>query len=305
MAVLGCLALVFAAMTVAPAEARADKRACSTGHEAGQLAELDGRLREAIELFKACSSTESCPQMIRDDCTKLHEKATDALPTVTFSVMDGARELTDVSIFDGELLVVHGLDGRAIGLDPGPHHLKVVLSDRRVLESDVVLRQGEKNRLLVIRVPQAARGAEPSSGQGALHLERATSRLPATGQKVIPPALWVASGIGIGSLAIGTTFAVVGRSREQRVAAAVRSCAPSCSQSFRLESEDELNSARTEYLIANTALGLAGAAAVGVVVTYLLAPRTTSGPTAKRMVLRQLSLNRTSRGFGALAGFSF
>lgn len=287
----GVLSLVAVSVALcAPRAARADAASCSKAHESGQQATRDGQLRKASELYTMCASDDSCPEVIRNDCIALRDETNQALPTVTFLVTDGSREISNVRVFADDQLLADGLDGRALALDPGRHRLKLLLPRGRVLSSEILLREGEKNRVITVQAgshPPAADG-EPSSSE--------RDRIPP--KREVPAALWVASGIGLSAIGVGTAFALLGRSQEQQVV----DCSPSCAPALR----SNLENARRDYLVANIAFGVAGASAATALALYLTLPSATKPPpVVSSLRLRQVAIVPSSRGLQASAGFSF
>lgn len=268
----------------------ADAGSCATAHESGQKAEQGGRLRKAVEQFTACAADDGCPDVIRKDCMALRDEANEALPTVTFAVSDGAHEVTNVRVFVDDELVMSRLDGLAVPLDPGRHRLKLVLPQGRVIASEVLLHEGQKNRLISV---QTAKPPTPPAATDAAAVDGQPSR------RTSSPALWAASGVGVSALALGTTFALFGRAEEQAVA----DCAPRCTPAMRAN----LDRARRDYLVANIGFGVAGAAAATAIVLYLATPSQTTKPppVVSSLRLRQVSVVPASGGWRASAGFSF
>jgi hypothetical protein len=267
----------------------ADAGSCAIAHESGQKAEQEGRLRKAVEQFTACAADDGCPDVIRKDCMALRDDATEALPTVTFAVSDGAHEVSNVRVFVDDELVMSRLDGLAVPLDPGRHRVKLMLPQGRVIASEVLLHEGQKNRLISVQTPKPP----PAAASDAAPVEGQPSR------RTSSPALWAVSGVGVSALALGTTFALFGRAEER----AVVDCAPRCTPAMR----SNLDRARRDYLVANIGFGVAGAAAATAIVLYLATPTQTTKPppVVSSLRLRQVSVVPANGGWRASAGFSF
>jgi hypothetical protein len=246
-------------------------------------------LRKALEQFTACAADDACPDVIRKDCMTLRDEVTQALPTVTFAIADGEKEITSVRIFVDDELLTTRVDGLAVPLDPGRHRLKLVLPQGRAIASEVLLHEGEKNRLISVQTSQPAR---PAASEAAL----AETRSP---RRESSPLLWAVAGVGVSALAVGTTFALLGRAQEQAVA----DCAPYCAPVMRTN----LDRAHRDYLIANIGFGVAGAAAATAIVVHLATPSqsTKPPPVVSSLRLRQVSVAPANGGWRACAGFSF
>jgi len=287
---VGAAALAAAFLISFARPARADVTSCSSAHESGQEASHSGKLRKAVEAFTACASDDACPDVIRKDCISLRDEATAALPTVTFAVTDGIHEMTGVRVLSDDEMLAEGIDGRAVPLDPGRHHLKVLLPQGRVVSSEILLHEGEKNRLITVQTSDPSRALAGDTG---------ATGPSARGGRELPPAFWLASALSLSSVAVGTTFALLGHGQEQDVVA----CSPRCAPALH----SNLDRARNDYLIANISFGVAGASAITAVVFYLTTPTTATKPppVVSSLGLRELAVVPTSGGLRASAGFSF
>ena len=119
-----------------------------------------------------------------------------------------------------------------------------------VVEQSVVIREGEKARLISARLPSAAAPNPPDNEELVTELVRATSQNSAGSQrKTIGAVLG-----GVGLLAIGSFayFGALGKGKEGDLK---ERCAPACDQS-------EADSVKRLYLIADVSL-VVGAAALG------------------------------------------
>jgi hypothetical protein len=132
-----------------------DKVACVDASYEGQKDRASGRLRAAHERFVACSSA-ACPDAVRQACADWLNEVDRATPTVVLAAEeasrscdgrpDALRDLVTVDVsLDGRPLV-HGLDGRAVEIDPGPHVLRFQAPGREPRDESVVLREGQKSR---------------------------------------------------------------------------------------------------------------------------------------------------------------
>jgi hypothetical protein len=254
--------------------ASADTQACVTSHASGQREAKAGRLKLASELFTACGSDSSCPEQLRAECTELLEKTRTATPSIIVSVLDERGEdVSTVKVFSTDELIADGLDGRALALDPGKHRLRFLLPSGEVLSSDVLIREGEKNRLIQVRIepkPTKDKAAPPAAPP-----PQAPTPPPASA----PVAAWVATGVAVAGAGVFGTFAFLG----SRSKADLDECAPACSRSL----EGTRDKLKTSYLIAD--IGLGAAVVSGALAVYLFAshgPTERAKPTAQRDWLR-------------------
>jgi len=146
--------LLLAGMCFGASSASADIESCTEAHAAGQRQENLGHLKEALAAFQSCASDAACPLPIRNECTQLYTTVDRRLPSVVISVADGeGNDLVDVRVFSGGTLVADGLDGRPVSIDPGLHEFRFELPTGKELTKSVVVRQGEKDRLVSVRLP--------------------------------------------------------------------------------------------------------------------------------------------------------
>lgn len=255
-------ALLLLLITVA-APARADVTACLDAHAEGQRASKAGQWKLASELFAACASNDACPEPVRAECVDFYAAAQKSVPTVIFSATDArGRDVAAVRVYSGEALVSETLDGRALVLDPGTHRFRFVFGSGEVVEKDVLIREGEKNRIVNARAAAAAPALPPAgSTPEPENPERAS----------LPTSFWIASGVGAVALASFGVFALAGRGEQSTIDA----CSPNCDTSRRAN----YDAMRRNYLIADVSLGIAVVSA-GVATWSFLSSR--KDPTAAR-----------------------
>ncbi len=242
--------------------ARADERAeCLAAYDEGQRAKLDHRFRASRERLLTCSRS-SCPPAVVSECTTWLAEIDAAMPTIVVGARDATgRDLVDAAASLDEHAVAHPFDGRAIPVDPGPHTLRITRAGSPEARVDFVAREGEKRRLVEVRLELAGDGR--------------TSPAPRSATFPI-----VVGGIGAAALA---SVAVFGTLAAVKVHDLNQSCGPRCTDA-------QVAPARAEALAADVSLG-AGVVAAGVVVAYLIfAPRP-----------RSLAAWRSAPASGALA----
>jgi hypothetical protein len=254
------VSLSLAFLTLSSA-AWADSKACITAHATGQREARAGHLRLATQLFTTCGSDENCPAQLRQECAEFLRQVEQTMPTVIFVVTGEKNEdVSAVKVFSTDDLIVDGLDGRAIRIDPGKHRLRFLLPSGEVLSSDVLIREGEKNRLIQMRVAEPTEPGEvadkPEAKPEVAPAPAAPAPQPvpapaAPQPRTIPVAFWIASGAAVAGLAVGTTFALMGKSEKSTLS----DCAPYC-KSDKRGTYDDL---KRDYLIADVGF------AVGIV----------------------------------------
>jgi hypothetical protein len=234
------------AVLLAPTVARADDTdTCLAASDSGQKDRDNGHLLEARKQLLACSR-DVCPRLVRSDCEKWASDVQERLPTVVFGAHDAhGADLLDVGVEVDGVTLTTKLDGRALPVDPGEHHLRFTHEGSAPVEQTVVLREREKGRSIVV--------------QFAAQAEATPEATPApTGGKGIPVLAYVLGGFGALSLGSFAYFGLTGQSDASTLRS---SCAPHCSDS-------SVSNVRTKLLVADVSLGL-GLVSLGVA-GYLL-----------------------------------
>lgn len=277
---LFAVALALASAIVSASPARADAAACMELHATGQRELKAGRLKSASERFTTCGSDETCPAAVRTDCIQLFESVERVIPTVIFSVVDeqGSDLSNEVKVFSADQLLVENLDGRATPVDPGRYHFRFALPWGESVMSDVLIREGEKNRAITIRV------VDPKHKV----VKPATPPVPISqAQPAVsagPPAagFWVASGLGIAALSTGVVFEVMGYTAHSDLA----DCSPRCDPNRK----DDYDAIKRNYLIGDIAIG-AGLVSLGVAaLVYFGSGNVSAGEASSATFLPRISI---------------
>lgn len=275
------------ALAVAPGLARADTKSCVASHASAQRETKAGRLRLASQLYTTCGSDETCPVQLRTECAELLEKVRAEQPTVIFSVLDeNGKDVTNVRVFSTDELITEGLDGRSVAMDPGKHRLRFLLPWGDVLSSDVLIREGEKSRLVQVKIEKAAAPAtaEPAATAPA---PKPVEAPPAPLEKAGPPvAAWLMTGVAVAGAGVFTTFALMGNSKKS----SLDGCSPACSPSAR----NDYDSLKRSYLIADVGLGV-GIASAAVAAGLFLVHRDPEPARAEQPRFR-IGLSATTSG---------
>jgi len=270
-----------------PSLALADVTTCVHAHTSGQREAKAGHFKAASELFASCVSEPSCPGAIRAECAEFYKGAERSVPTLIFAALDEqGGDLIQVRVSSADQVLSESLDGRPIAVDPGQHHFKFELASGQVLESDVLVREGEKNRIVSVR-------AKPRSQTAS---EARTSSLDVNdGARKLPTSFWVASGVGAAALVSFGAFAAMGHGKQS----SLNDCSPSCSSS----SHADYDAMSRDYLIADISLGVAVVSAGVATWLFLSSDRARAAPPhasenpAARLTLTPLV---STRGAGLL-----
>lgn len=228
---------------------------CPSASEDGQRLRSQNKYRAAHDRFRSCSQA-TCPSVVRNDCVKWLGELEETMPSIVVAVTDEhGIDMSEVEIsVDGEM-VRSRLDGTPLPLDPGPHELRATASNRIPTTSPLVVRVGEKNRLVRLKfAPEigtaSAPPTEPARERSASPAAPPRARIT---HSYAPPPLTILLG-GVGALALGT-FAALGVTAKSDLGVLRDTCAPSCAQA-------DLDSVQTRMLLADLALG-AGIVALG------------------------------------------
>ncbi|MDP9036585.1 MAG: hypothetical protein M3O50_17420 [Myxococcota bacterium] len=199
------------AFVLLPTRARAadSVEACARAAEAVQLLRGQGKLNNAIGELRTCLRT-VCPEVIRRDCAEWQVEVEASMPTVILS----AHSVAGDDVVDAHASVdgrpfLDKLDGIARSLDPGLHRLRFEKQGSAPVEVEVVLREGEKRRLIPVTfAPEATREVGKSGpSREALVPRTLAPSPPSTESRPSSVLPWAFGGLGAASL-VG--FAAIG-----------------------------------------------------------------------------------------------
>jgi hypothetical protein len=231
-------------LSAGPAEADSDAVACARASESAQSLRSAGKLVEALDRVPACLHLR-CPDFVRRDCEALRTDVQASLPTIVVRAhAPGGEDATDVRVVVDGVPFLDRLDGRAKPVDPGPHTLRFEMSGADPIEQTVVVREGEKMRVVDAAFTTPSHAARSESHDEAAGAPR---RFPW-------PAAIVA---GAGVVAIGA-FAYLGLTGLSDFHSLQDRCGGtgSCKQA-------DVDPVRTKLWVAD-GLGAAGVVALGV-----------------------------------------
>ena len=260
---------VAAAPLVTTTAAYAGPKECVAAADEGQKLRDDGKLNAAREKFIACAA-KACPGAVSKQCSQWLSETEKDMPTMTFRALDDqGKETVDVKVLVDGGKVSDTIDAHALALDPGEHKVRFERADGRAIEEKVMLRPGEKNRLIELSFQVKAAPA-PETPK--------TPPPPVTpeGDKGfhVPLLGWVGLGVGVAGGVMTVAFALSANSDESHLRS---TCAPSCDSSQK-------SSIDTKVVLANVGFGI-GVVGLGVaVVTTVLANtgKKSDQPVAKR-----------------------
>jgi hypothetical protein len=240
----------------ASAQQPAEAADCGAAYVETQRARRDGRLLDAPGAAVACGQ-DACTPTMRVDCGRWLEEIERALPSIVVDARGVAgRELQAVRVSSGDRTLATRLDGRAIVLDPGRHAIRVE-SQGRERTVPVLMREGEKFRMVIVDFEEAAPGARANAPEPAPLPERpgAFAQTP----RWVDPLGYALTGVALVALSVTGVLAVSGYAEEQSLrkgCGRTRSCA-----------RGDVAAVERLYRGADLSLGIAalsGVSAVGV-----------------------------------------
>lgn len=240
-----------------PEPAEKVKRECADAYLAAQRLRKEAELLAARQNLLRCAR-DQCPPVVKPDCVQWLAEVEEAIPTIVFAAkgLDG-RDTTAVRVsLDGELLADR-IDGKPVALDPGVHQVRFELTEAAAepaaQEERIVVRQGEKNRLVATSF---ARRPEPSGGGDA-----GADQAPAVEERSAPVAAIVIGSVGVAGMAVFAALGAVGTSELDDLRA-------TCGKTSTCDPAD-VNAARGKLIGADVALGV-GIAGIAVGTGLLL-----------------------------------
>lgn len=260
------VAILLGALVCCPGTVWAEPQACISLHADGQREAKAGKLLRATELYMACISDFSCPGMLRKECDELLSAVQANTPTAIFSVVDKTgKDISTVKIYVDDVLVAEVIDGRAISLDPGKHRFQFTLPDGTSLTSELLIREGDKRRLIQVQqekeelpvVPPEAKVAPAPAKESPVVPPVASPPVPPTKKEALPTTFWVATAGALVGLGVGTGFAIGGSGLKSELS----NCGPYCSEAER----GTYSNLKRDYLIADIGFAV-GAVSAGVAI---------------------------------------
>jgi hypothetical protein len=231
-----------------------EKSVCIAASDQGQQLRDDGKFKLAREAFLRCARS-SCPTIVSHDCQEWLIEVDARTPTVIVDATDEkGNDLTDVKVSVDGAPFVASLTGLPARVDPGERLFRYEADGLAPVEERVVVRTGEKNRVLKVRfsaglLPPAAAPAAPGPG------ERRGSFRP-------PLASWVFTGTAVAAFASEAYFGIAGLNQRNDDLSGPGKCAPACSPSER-------SSIETKFAVADVSLGV-GVVSAGLAVYFFV-----------------------------------
>jgi len=240
------------------------EQGCIRAHEQAQLLRLDGALMQSRSNLKACS-LEVCPAVVQRDCVRWLDEVSSQIPTVVFEAITETGDAQRVIVKQGNQLLARELDGRPLEMDPGYYEFRLELPGHAPKVVSVLLKQGEKNRLVSVDFRQAP---EPPPIAGTVAPVPPPTPLPprvSARSRPIPTSVYTLGGVSLVSAGAATILGINTKAKEDR---AYEECAPSCP-------DERIDSIERWALATDVAIGVAIVSAVTATILYVRRPEVT------------------------------
>jgi hypothetical protein len=295
-----CVVLAAVLLAAKAGAAEPTKAQCIAANEGAQDLRGAGKLLEARAQLALCVS-ESCPGAVRQDCAQRLADVDKALPSLVLVAKDAAgNDLGGVrATIDGKPLA-DALNGSAVPVDPGEHHLVLESAGLASVAKTLILHEGEKGRREVVVFGEATGGAtrdatpEPGASPSPPEQRDVTSAASPPGDTQRKVAI-VLGAVGAVGLVVGGIFGIVAKSSFDHAkgsecgTSAGYASSTTCTQA----GANDVQGAYDQATVANVGM-IAGAALLGAgAYFYLSAPKAgevaivpTAGPGSAGLSMR-------------------
>lgn len=252
---------------------------CLDAHREAQELKKNGKFLEANEHLLICSAG-SCPGAIISDCGNWITQLEQLTPSMVFEIKLDGKQALDAKLFVND----RPIDdlSQAVKVNPGRHTVRVELPPFPPREEQVVLPEGQRMRLISV---------EFESEKPALVDQGAVAPPPKEYERPVPFIFYPLLIAGVGGLASFGVFSYLGKEEQDKLEAA---CEPLCT-------DDDLETMKKNYLVADISAGVGVAALLGASIVYLTRPRVevvSSSKTAPRPALGPLDVRVGASSFG-------
>lgn len=243
--------LAVLALLSAPALAQT-KQACVGAYTTGQVARTQQSWKAAREQFEICARP-ACPKTLRNDCGPWLAELVRTQPALLVQVrVPGGAPAGDATVtLDGEVVAAD----QRVEVDPGKHSVKVERPGAVTDSREVSVEPGEVRTITVALVDATPAPPAPAPP-------------PAAPSRALPIAL---GSVGVAGLGAFLGFGVAGNSARSSLDA--EGCKPNCSTS-------SVSSIKTDYVVADVALGVGVVSAVAATILYFALPARSAAPVS-------------------------
>lgn len=240
------------AMVAPPAQSQ-EGNECLVSYEQAQILRNKGDFQGAREQARVCAGAK-CQEAIRADCIQWVDELDRAIPSVVFEVNSPKGEETLVRVLLDGKEITNRLDGNPIEVEPGSRVFVFELDGFPPAEQRIVVRAGEKLRLVSVRF-----GEEPKPAPTPAPQEPGP---PPVMERPVPGLFYVMAGLAVAGGASFAGFALAGKQKNDDLE---KSCSPFCKDS-------DVDQVRSRYLIADISLGVSVVSLVAATGLFLFRP---------------------------------
>jgi len=246
--------------------ALAQSAQCGQAYEHAQEEKAKGHVGAALVHLRQCIDV-SCPQFVRDDCSRWMDQAEAAMPSVVFAVRRDGVDQVDVEVTCDGQPFAKALDGKALVVDPGIHTFSFRMPGLAPVEQKLLVHEGERNRIVDVEFHSLRDSATSPTVAGVGDEGSSSSEISAN------PGFLRYGLAGVGALGVlnFALFAALGNSQQSNLE---RTCSPRCDSS-------QVSSVKTKYLIADASLGV-GMVSLGIATYLFIANHSTSSDTPEQ-----------------------
>lgn len=283
-------ALAASALVCDAGVAVAGKQECAQSYVEAQKLMRSGALRKAREKLMACGA-EDCLLAVKKDCVAwLGEVNTNMPSLVIVAKAPDGEETQDVRVYVDEELAAQKLDAKGLEVDPGTHKLRFELEGSKSVTKEVLLRQGQKNKVIEVRFTwdgPISTSAPASSGKPPT--AEADSAVTTKSRGGPPVATYILGGAGLVAAGAGAFFWLSAESKKKDLEDS--HCAPNCSP-------DDVDAVRTNRIVGDVLMGV-GVVSIGIAVVLWV----TSGKPESPKSAAGLKFDFTGTSMAASARF--
>ena len=226
-----------------------EKQQCVDAYKQAQMLRKSGDYVTAREQLLICSK-ESCPSIVKQDCVPWLGEITRGIASIVVEATDASgKALSTAKVSVDGKVVATTLDGRPIDVSPGTRSIRIEAEGAPAVERSVALKEGEKSHAIKVELDVVA--AKPGSGTEPV--------LPSS--RPVPVGAIVVGIVGIVGVGAFATLGLLGNAKKSDL----DTCKPNCNPA-------DVDSVRTQFIAADVALAVGGAALVSAVVWILLRP---------------------------------
>ncbi len=237
------------------------KDQCVDSNGEGQELRREGQFSVARGKFLLCAN-QSCPAIVRDDCTKRLDELEKAQPTLAFQVKDASgADVSAVKVTVDRKVLTDALDGTSLRVDAGRHVFTFEIAGQPPILRTLVITEGVKGRREVVTMGAAPFVAPmPTTGASPAATPRSDAGRPAAAGTMGTREMLgtVTGGVGLAGLAVGGVFGLLTLSEKKKQQNDCPNFA-SCTSSGHSSAVTDHSNGMTDATISTTAF-IAGAA---------------------------------------------